>query len=196
MLQTFHLPFVPLLSGYSHILLLELFMHLIDGSKCWFIFRFDKLLKWFYWWKYAALIRKILSIIMFSFFNLLNINVHFIFCMICFAFTCLCISGFICLVCFCIIIVMSCFCAALVEKCFSRSLTAFRVKYKFIIVWLEEAARSDYLNSPESNRTAVKCFITIYYHLVLHCHNSSVCFLIVYLSFVLVFFFCIINKCI
>ncbi len=59
MLQTFHLPFVPFLSVYSHILLLETFMHLIDSSKCWFIFRYDKLLKWFYCWKDAALIRKI-----------------------------------------------------------------------------------------------------------------------------------------
>lgn len=77
MLQTFHLPFVPFLSVYSHILLLETFMHLIDSSKCWFIFRFDELLKWFYCWKDAALIRKILSIVIF-FFEFLN-NVHFIF---------------------------------------------------------------------------------------------------------------------
>lgn len=128
LLQTFHLPFVPFLSVYSHILLLETFMHLTDSSKCCFIFSFDKLLKWFSWWKDAALVRKILSIIMFSFFNLLNINVHFIFCMICFGFTCLYIFGFICLVWFCIIIFKSCFCAALVEKCFSFSLTALTVK--------------------------------------------------------------------
>lgn len=67
-----------------------------------------------------------------------------------FWFCCL-VSQVLCL-CICILIFMSCVCASLVEKCFSCSLltdsfNSQNLKYELITVWLEEAARSDYLNS-------------------------------------------------